>query len=80
MAEFVSREREWMDRASRFLKAELKRADLTYEELAVRLREHGLDETKHSVAAKIGRGTFPAAFFLAAMKAIGRAQVNLDDI
>ena len=79
--DFVSREREWVDRASRFLKAELKRADVTYEELARRLREdHGLDETKHSVAAKIGRGTFPAAFFIAAMKAIGRDQVNFADI
>ena len=77
---FVSREHEWTDRAKRFLKAELKRADVTYEELARRLREHGLDETKHSVAAKIGRGTFPAAFFLAALKAIDREQVNLGDV
>jgi hypothetical protein len=77
--EFVSREREWMDRASRFLKAELKRADVTYEELANRLREQGLEETKHSVAAKIGRGTYPAAFFLAAMKVIGRGNINIDD-
>jgi hypothetical protein len=78
--DFVSREHEWVDRARRFLKAELKRADVTYEELARRLREHGLDETKHSVAAKIGRGTFPAAFFFAAMKAIGRDQVSLADV
>jgi hypothetical protein len=78
-AEFVSREREWVDRASRFLKAELKRADVTYEELARRLREQGLDETKHSVAAKIGRGTFPTSFFLATMKAIGKQNINLED-
>lgn len=80
MMDFVSREREWSDRAKRFLKAELKRADVTYEELARRLREHGLDETKHSVAAKVGRGTFPAAFFFAAMKAIGVEQVKLEDV
>lgn len=77
---FVSREHEWADRARRFLKAELKRADVTYEELAGRLREHGLDETKNSVSAKIGRGTFPASFFLAAMKAIGRESINIADI
>jgi hypothetical protein len=69
-----------MDRARRFLKAELKRADVTYEELARRLRDHGLDETKHSVAAKIGRGTFQTAFFFAAMKAIGRESLNIADI
>jgi 3-mercaptopyruvate sulfurtransferase SseA len=78
--DFVSREREWTNRAARFLKAELKRADVTYEELARRLREHGLDETKHSVAAKIGRGTFPAAFFFVVMKAIGRESVSLADV
>jgi translation elongation factor EF-Ts len=78
--DFVSHEREWTDKASRFLKAELKRADVTYEELAQRLRRQGLEETKYSVAAKIGRGTFPAAFFFAAMKAIGREQVNLADV
>jgi hypothetical protein len=39
---FEPKEREWADRAKRFLKAELKRADVTYEELARRLREYGL--------------------------------------
>jgi 3-mercaptopyruvate sulfurtransferase SseA len=80
MMDFVSRECEWSERAKRFLKAELKRANVTYEELARRLREHGLDETKHSVAAKVGRGTFPAAFFFATMKAIGVEQVRLEDV
>jgi hypothetical protein len=77
---FESKEREWADRAKRFLKAELKRADVTYEELAQRLREHGLEETESSVSNKLSRGTFPATFFLASMKAIGREQVNLADV
>jgi hypothetical protein len=78
--DFVSREQEWAERAKRTLQAELKRAGVTYEELARRLREHGLDETKHSVAGKVGRGSFPASFFLAAMKAIGRETLNLADV
>jgi Domain of unknown function (DUF6471) len=77
---FESKEREWADRAKRFLKAELKRADVTYEELARRLRERGLEETESSVSNKLSRGTFPATFFLASMKAIGREQVNLADV
>jgi hypothetical protein len=77
---FESKEREWADRAKRFLKAELKRADVTYEELARRLREYGLGETESSVSNKLNRGTFPATFFLASMKAIGREQVNLADM
>jgi hypothetical protein len=77
---FESKEREWAGRAKRFLKAELKRADVTYEELARRLREHGLEETESSVTNKLSRGTFPATFFLASMKAIGREQVTLADV
>jgi Domain of unknown function (DUF6471) len=77
---FESKEREWTNRTKRFLKAELKRADVTYEELARRLREHGLEETESSVSNKLSRGTFPATFFLASMKAIGREQVNLADV
>jgi hypothetical protein len=73
-------ERELIERMKRFVKAELKRADLTYEELADRLREHGFAETKGSVAAKINRGSFPATFFVAVMKAVGRENVNLADV
>ena len=39
-------ETELADRASRFLKAELKRANVTYDELAKRLKDHGLEETR----------------------------------
>ena len=78
--DFESKEREWADRAKRFLKAELKRADVTYDELAHRLRKQGLAETESSVTNKLSRGTFPATFFLAAMKAIGRENVNLTDV
>jgi Domain of unknown function (DUF6471) len=73
-------EQDWSDRAKRFLKAELKRADLTYEELAARLSAMGMPETKASVSNKISRGGFPASFFLAAMKAIGRNVVRMDDL
>ncbi len=75
-----SKEKEWADRARRFLKAELKRADVTYHELAQRLKEHGLEETEASITAKLNRGTFAATFFLATMKAIGRQTVDIEDI
>ena len=39
-------EKELAERAARFLKAELKRANVTYEELARRLKDHGLEETR----------------------------------
>lgn len=71
---------DWAIRASRFLKAELKRADVTYEELARRLGDQGINETKGSVAVKVNRGAFPAWFLFAAMKVIGRESVNLADV
>lgn len=71
---------EWADRAKRQLKAELKRAAVGYSELARRLTEMGLSETEGSVTVKINRGAFPAWFLFAAMKAIGRDVVRLDDL
>jgi len=77
---FATKEREWADRARRFVKAELKRAEVSYAELARRLKEHGLEETEASITAKLNRGTFAATFFLATMKAIGRERVNLGEL
>jgi hypothetical protein len=70
----------WEDRARLFLKAEIKRADLTYEELAERLKEHGFSENGASIANKLARGTFSATFFLAVLAAIGVAAVALEDL
>jgi transcriptional regulator with XRE-family HTH domain len=78
---FAKTEAEWAERASRHLKAELKRAGLTYEDLADRMKKHGFkDETKASIASKLSRGTHPTAFFLAALVAIGVEAVKLEDI
>ena len=77
---FAKTEQEWAERAARHLKAELKRADLTYDELAIRLKKHGFKETKASIANKLARATLPAHFFLAAMAVIGCEAVTLEDI
>ena len=73
-------EEQWAERAKRFFKAELKRADVTYESLAGRLSAMGLPETKASIANKISRGTFSAAFLLASLKAIGCQYVRVEDL
>ena len=73
-------ETEIAERTARFLKAELKRANVTYEELAQRLKEHGLEETRDSIAAKLKRGTFAATFFLACLAALELDGVRLDNI
>lgn len=73
-------EEEWADRARIFLKAELLKAEVTYADLAKRLKKHGLSETEASITNKLKRGTFPATFFLAVMKAIGVESVRLEDV
>jgi virulence-associated protein VapD len=77
---FAKTEREWAERAARHLKAELKRADLTYEDLAEKLKKHGFKETKASIANKLARATMTAHFFLASMVVIGCEVVSLDNI
>ena len=73
-------EAELAERAATFLKAEMKRAKVTYEGMEERLKEHGLSETRDSVAAKLKRGTFAATFFLACLAAIGLTGMELNDL
>ena len=76
----VAKVKSWEDRARLYLKAEIKRADVTYEELAKRLKKHGLEETEASIANKLSRGTFAATFFLATLAALERDGVRLEDL
>ena len=69
----------YADRAKRYLKAELKRAGVSYLELATRLTAAGITETEGSIAVKINRGAFPAWFLIAAMEAIGASSLRLSE-
>lgn len=73
-------EKAWGVRASRFLKAELKRAGATYNEIATRMAAMGFIETEASITNKLARGTLPAAFFLAALKAAGVENIRIHDV
>jgi Domain of unknown function (DUF6471) len=76
----AEKEKEWADRARRYLKAELKRAAVTYSDLAQRLNAKGFEETEASITSKLGRGTFQATFFLASLAVIGCEIVRLEDV
>jgi len=74
-------EQEWAERVRAYLKAELKKADVGYVELAKRLKKHGFrDETEDSITAKLKRGTFTATFLLASLAALESEGVRLEDI
>jgi hypothetical protein len=77
---YAKTEREWAERAARHIKAELKRAEMTYDDLADKMKKHGFDESKASIASKLSRATMSAHFFLAALAAMGRDTVALNDI
>ena len=61
---YAKTEREWAERAARHLKAELKRADMTYDDLADKLKKHGFKETKASIANKLAKSHHVSTFFL----------------
>ena len=71
---------DWEARAAAFIKAEVVKAQITYEELAKRMKRHGFAETKASVTNKLSRGTFLTSFFLAALAALELPGVSLEDV
>ena len=81
MAALAKTEEEWAEKLRAYLKAELKRADVGYVELAKRLKKHGFkDETEASITNKLKRGTFSAIFLLATLAALEAEGVRLEDL
>jgi uncharacterized protein DUF6471 len=77
----IKSEEEWAERAAAFLKHKLKDCEVTYVELASRLKKYGFkDETEASVTNKLKRGTFPATWFLAVLAALDLDGVALKEI
>ena len=77
----ISSEREWAERAAAFLKHKLRECEITYVELAKRLKKHGFkEETEASITNKLARGSFPATFFLACLAALELDGVALEEI
>lgn len=70
-------EGEWSDRVKGLLKAELKRRNLGYRELAEKLTAMGIPETERNLANKISRGGFTAAFLIQCLSAIGCKSLDI---
>lgn len=71
--------RDWAETAKSVLKAELKRRNVGYRELAEKLTAMGSPETERNIANKISRGGFTAAFFLQCLSAIGVTTMRLGE-
>lgn len=75
----MTKEDPWARKARALLKAELKRREVSYPQLAEKLQAMGLQETTASITNKISRGAFTAAFMLQCMEAIGCHTVRLQE-
>ncbi len=71
-------EADWTHQAKGLLKGELKRRNVSYQDLSDALKAMGIEESPENIANKISRGKFPAVFFLQCMEAIGCKTIHLD--
>ena len=70
---------EWQARVKGMLKAELKRRNVTYRDLSVRLEAMGIHETERNLNNKISRGGFSAVFLIQCLAAAGCQTVRILD-
>jgi len=68
----MAQQTEWESKAANLLKAELKRAGMTYAQLA-----ELIGDKEANVRNKLSRGKFSAAFLLHALEAIGLTNLQL---
>ena len=73
------RDDDWAERAKGLLKAELKRRNVGYRELADKLTADGTPESERNLANKISRGGFTAAFFLQGLTVSGCQSLRVSD-
>lgn len=70
---------EWQEKVKGLLKAEMKRRNLTYDQLTGRLAEIGVRVDSHVLRNKVARGGFSAVFFVQCLEAIGCQTIRLGE-
>ncbi len=78
-AKTKAKSKDWQARVKGMLKAELKRRDLSYRDLADKLHAIGVKDSDRNISNKIARGTFTAVFVVQCLKAIGCRTIHLGD-
>lgn len=68
---------DWEGRAKGLLKAELKRRNVSYNQLVELLKEVGVKETEPNIRNKLARGKFTAVFLIQCLEAIGATEIRL---
>jgi Domain of unknown function (DUF6471) len=69
---------DWQGLVKGMIKAEMKRRNMTYEQLSASLAEIGVHDTAQNLRTKVSRGGFSAVFFVQCLKAIGCQSVRIE--
>lgn len=69
----------WNNKVKRLLKSELVKRGLSNKDLAMRLKEIGIEETKASIDSKISRGTFSASFLFQCLFVMGCSKIEIEE-
>ncbi|MCL4469913.1 MAG: DUF6471 domain-containing protein [Gammaproteobacteria bacterium] len=69
----------WESKVKGLLKAELKRREVTYLQLAEKLADIGISESPENIANKISRGKFSAVFMIQCLEVIGCQTIRLGE-
>jgi len=72
--------KDWEAQVKGLLKAELKKRNMTYADLAAKLTAIGVKAEARNISNKIGRGSFTAVFFVQCMVAVGCNTIHLEDL
>ncbi len=70
---------EWDARVKKLLKAALKRRNVTYKDLRVRLEAMGVHETEPNIRNKLARGKFTAVFLIQCLAAAGCQTLRISE-
>ena len=68
---------DWQGLVKGMIKAEMKRRNMTYEQLSAKLAEIGVQDTAQNLRTKVSRGGFSAVFFVQCLRAMGCQTVRL---
>jgi len=75
----VKTQQQWAGYLKGLLKAELSRRDVSYHDLATKLKAIGVDETPENLTNKINRGKFSGIFLVQCLEAIGCKTLRVSD-
>ena len=76
----AAKRKDWQAQVKGLLKAELKRRNLSYADLAEKLGAIGIKDNERNISNKISRGTFTAVFFVQCLEAIGCQTIHFNEL